>query len=317
MLLSLLKPFNNCASLTHNQRWCTIFEVYRPSSLRDALEFLYNNAPDVKPLAGGTELLLLIRDKKIPPPRVLLDLSPLKRELSFVEISEREVRIGALTTAYELSLSPLHRDVRFAGFVDAWKKFGTLAVRTAATIGGNVATATQYSDYLTLLMVYNAKIKALGINGERLIPIEDFVVDSRKTALEPHEIISEVIIETPPPNTSSAFIKFDRRQLLIAGIITCATYMTMNNGVIEEVRVSYDMIKGKRAPGRAREVEVFLRGKQYTEELVETAANKVLPRIMERVTDWWTTSEYRLEMSKVALKRGLRIVKSRIESGRI
>lgn len=225
------------------------------------------------------------------------------------------VRIGALTTPYELSLSKLHKDVRFAGFVDVWKKFATMAIRTMATLGGNIATATRYSDYLTLLMVYNSRVRAISVEGERLIPIDEFVVDSRKTALKPYEIITEIVIETPPPYTSSAFIKFDRRQLLITGIVTCATYMTLNNNVIEEVRVSYDMVKNRRVPSRVYEVEAFLRGKHYSEELVEAAANDILPKVMERLTDWRATSEYRMEMSKVALKRCLHLTKSRVESG--
>ncbi|MEM4913992.1 MAG: FAD binding domain-containing protein [Desulfurococcaceae archaeon] len=291
------------------------FDIYRPRSLAEALEFLAKNSPDVKPLAGGTELLLLIRDRKIPTPRFLLDLSPLRRELSYVKVENRRVRVGALTRVYDLSTSILHRDVRFAGFVDVWRKFATLAIRFSATIGGNIATATQYSDYIPLLLVYDARVKLASVDGERELSLEEFLLDNRATALKPHELITEITFDYPPDKTSSAFVKFDRRSLLIAGVVTCAVYATLVDGVMRDVRVAYDMVIDKRIPARIREIEDFLKGKVYTEELVEKAAEDVLPRVMKRITDWWTTAEYRLEMSKVALKDGLSVVKERVEKG--
>ncbi|MCC5990256.1 MAG: FAD binding domain-containing protein [Thermosphaera sp.] len=292
-----------------------MFGLYRPRSVEDALEFLSKNAPDVKPLAGGTELLVLIRDKKIPTPKYLLDLTPLKKQLSYVKIEEGKVKIGSTTTLYELSRTFLHSDVRFAGFVDVWKKFGTLAIRFSATIGGNLAAATQYSDYITLLLAYDARVKAISANGERTIPVEKLVLDKRVTSLKPDELIKEVEIDIPPQSSSSSFIKFDRRELLIAGIVTGAFFLRLDQGKIQDVKIAFDMVKDKRVPARAREVENFLLGKMFSEELVNQAADEILPASMERITDWWTTAEYRLDMSKIALKRGLLKCKTRIEKG--
>ncbi|WP_148676500.1 FAD binding domain-containing protein [Thermosphaera aggregans] len=292
-----------------------MFRLYRPRSIEDALEFLSKNAPDVKPLAGGTELLVLIRDKKIPTPKYLLDLTPLKKQLSYVKIEEGKVKIGSTTTLYELSRTFLHSDVRFAGFVDVWKKFGTFAIRFSATIGGNLAAATQYSDYITLLLAYDARVKAISANGERTIPVEKLVLDKRVTSLRPDELIKEVEFDAPPESSSSSFIKFDRRELLIAGIVTGAFFLRLDQGKIQDVKVAFDMVKDKRVPARAREVENFLLGKMFSEELVNQAADEILPASMERITDWWTTAEYRLDMSKIALKRGLLKCKTRIEKG--
>lgn len=266
-------------------------------------------------MAGGTELLVLIRDKKIPTPKYLLDLTPLKKQLSYVKIEEGKVKIGSTTTLYELSRTFLHSDVRFAGFVDVWKKFGTLAIRFSATIGGNLAAATQYSDYITLLLAYDARVKAISANGERTIPVEKLVLDKRVTSLRPDELIKEVEIDIPPQSSSSSFIKFDRRELLIAGIVTGAFFLRLDQGKIQDVKIAFDMVKDKRIPARAREVENFLLGKMFSEELVNQAADEILRASMERITDWWTTAEYRLDMSKIALKRGLLKCKTRIEKG--
>jgi len=282
-----------------------IFELYRPSSLDDALVFLEKNAPDVKPMAGGTELLVLLRDRAIKPPKYILDLSPLGKELSYVKVENGYVRIGALTTIWELSRSLLHSDVRYAGFVDVFRKFGTMALRFEATIGGNIMTATQYSDYATLLLVYDAGVKLASTRGTRTLPLEEFLVDKRATASRPDELLVEIFFPEPPRSASSAFVKFDRREVLIAGIVTSAVYLVLEGDVIRDVRVSFDMVREKRIPSRARVTESYLRGKRLVEEAVHEVVEKVLPSEMVRTTDWWATAEYRLEMSKVALKRAL------------
>jgi carbon-monoxide dehydrogenase medium subunit len=286
--------------------------IYRPKSLSDALEFLDKNAPDVKPIAGGTELLLLIRDKKIKPPKYLLDLNPLKKTLSYVKVEGGLVKIGALTSIYDLSQSVLHSDKRYAGFVDVWEKFGTMALRFEATIGGNLNAATQYSDYITLLLAFDANVKLESVRGVRELKLSEFIVDKRKTALNPNELLVEVSFKEPPAESGSSFIKFDRRELLIAGIVTEATYLHLENEVIKDARVAFDMVSGRKIPARAVKTEEFLRGKRFSSEVVEEAAEKILPSEMTRVTDWWTTAEYRLEMSKVSLKRGLKLAYERI-----
>lgn len=293
---------------------CEIFDIYRPRDLSDALEFLEKNAPDVKPLAGGTELLVLIRDKKITVPRYLLDLSPLKKHLSYVRVEDGVVRIGALTSLWEVSRSILHRDARYAGFVDVFKKFGTMAIRFNATIGGNIASATQYSDYITLLLVYDARLKLESANSVREISLEEFLIDKRTTALRPNELIVEISFKEPPANTSSSFMKFDRRELIIAGVVTGAFYLTKEGNIARDVRVSFDMVKDRRIPGRARETEKCIVGKEINEATLEEATI-CLEKEMKRVSDWWTTAEYRLDMSKVILKRGLLLANNRIVRG--
>ncbi len=255
---------------------------------------------------------MLIRDKRIPAPKALVDLNPLRKQLSYVREDGDVIRIGALTTIAELEDTVLHRDKRYAGFVDVYRKFATPAMRFEATIGGNILSATQYNDYITISLVYNARVKLVSLNGERELSLEEFLIDKRKTARKPDELLTEIIIEKAPENASSAFIKFDRRSLLIAGIVTAAAYLELEGDTIKDVRIAFDMVK-KRVPGRAYETEKFLRGKQLTLETIKEAAYNVLPKEMTRITDWWTTAEYRMDMSRVALKRALLKAAERIK----
>lgn len=247
----------------------------------------------------------MIRDRRIPIPKYLVDLNAIKKELSFIEKKDDGIHIGAGTTLYEISQSFLHKDKRFAGFVDVYKKFGTLALRFEATIAGNLISATQFNDYITLLLVYDPKIRLLSVNGERIVSLEDFLIDKRKVDLKSNELVYEIILPEPPANSSSSFIKFDRRELMIAGVVTGAAFLALEDNKIADVKISFDMIKEKHIPGRARKTEEFLKGKEFSKELIERAAEEVLPTEMGRVSDWWTTAEYRMDMSKVVLKRNL------------
>ena len=280
------------------------FEVYKPKNLEDALAFLSNYGVEAKPLAGGTELLIHLRNRVIKP-KYLVDLNPLKNELSYVREENDVIRIGALTTVWELNQSFLGRDKRYAGFVDVFKGFGTMSLRFMSTIGGNIVSATQYNDYITLLLVYDASVKLKSVEGERVVKLEDFLIDKRKVDLKPNELIVEIMFKKPSENCSSSFMKFDRRKLLIAGIVTSATYMCVEGEKIVDVKISFDMVRDKRVPARARKVEEYLINKDFSEELLRKASEEILPQEMVRVSDWWTNAEYRLEMSKVVLRRNL------------
>jgi carbon-monoxide dehydrogenase medium subunit len=289
-----------------------MFDLYRPKDLDDAIRFLASNYPDAMPLAGGTELLILIRDRKIKPPKYLVDLAPLRKQLSYVVVENGYVKIGALTTIWELSNTILHRDIRFAGFRDVWHKFGTIALRFSATIGGNIATATDFSDYIVLLLAYDASVKLIGVNGERVVSLEKLLVNRRKLDLKPGELITEILIPEPPVNASSAFEKFDRRRILIAGLANTASYLHVEGKKILEAKISLDTVGEKRIPERIRILEDLLKGKELSEELIERVIEDLLPRIIKKYTDWWTTAEYRLEMSKVTVKRTLLTVGKRL-----
>ncbi|ADV65087.1 molybdopterin dehydrogenase FAD-binding protein [Desulfurococcus mucosus DSM 2162] len=256
----------------------------------------------------------MIRDRRIPVPRFLVDLSPLKKDLSYVKIENGVVRIGALTTLWEISRSTLHRDIRYAGFTDVFKKFGTMAIRFNATIGGNIASATQYSDYITLLLVYDARLRLESASGVREVSLEEFLVDKRTTIIKPNELITEISFREPPSGTSSAFIKFDRRELIIAGIVTGAFYLTKEGERVKDVRIAFDMVKERRIPGRARMTEECVIGKTLSESVLREAES-CLEREMKRISDWWTSDEYRLDMSKTSLRRGLLLAEKRISSG--
>ncbi len=288
------------------------FNVYIPKDVSDALNAL-SQRKDLIPMGGGSDLLVLIRSG-IVKVNTVLDLWPLRKELAYIKRENGTVRIGALTTVSELCESDLIRDVRYAGLVDVCKKFSTPFIRNVATVGGNVGAAHPLSDIALMLLVLNGKVKLLSKNGERVVDITKFFKGKRQTVRNHDEIIAEVSFTETPPNSSTAFMKFDRRWGHAMGYILVGAYMQLRDNMIEDVRIAFDSM-GNPYPERAWKTEEFLKGKEFSDDLIKQALNDVLPKEMKRITDYRASAEYRLDLSKVLLRRALLKIKSRIKGG--
>lgn len=288
------------------------FNVYIPKDVSDALSVL-SQRKDLIPMGGGSDLLVLIKSG-IVKANTILDLWPLRKELAYIKRENDVIRIGALTTISELCESDLIKDVRYAGLADVCKKFSTPFIRNIATVGGNVGAAHPLSDIALMLLVLNGKVKLLSKNGERVVDIMKFFKGKRQTVRSPDEIIAEVSFAETPPTSSTAFIKFDRRWGHAMGYVLVGAYMQLRDNVIEDVRIAFDSM-GNPYPERAWRTEEFLRGKEFSDELIKQALNDVLPKEMKRISDYRASAEYRLELSKVLLRRALLKIRLRIKGG--
>ncbi len=243
-----------------------------------------------------------------------MDLSGLKDKLSYVRKVNDNIAIGALTTPEDLAETFLHKDKKYLGFYDIYKKFASPILKPLATIGGNIGVAVSASDYLTFLLTLNAKVKLVSVEGERLVSLEELVVEKRTLAKDPNELIYEIIFPELPENYSTAFMKIDRREVIVTGYITTAVCLKIENNKIADVRIAFDRVN-KRIPSRAKKTEEFLKGKEFSVDIIREAYNKVLPAEMVRKSDFRASGEYRLDLSKVLMKRTLLQAKSRIVEG--
>ncbi len=287
------------------------FDVYRPKNVADALNALKYYGESMIPLAGGTDVLVLMRDRKVSVRR-LLDLWVLRRELAYVKVEGGVVRIGAMTTVSDLcSEEVLLKDRRLAIIKDVCKGFATPYLRNLATIGGNIGTSHPLSDFSVALLTLNASVKLESVDGERWVPLTEFFTGLRKNVRRPEELITEIMFELPVENTSSAFLKFDRRWGHAMGYILTGASMTLRDGIVNDVRIAFDSVSHP-YPERAFKTEEFLRGKEFTEDTVRKAVDEVLPTEMIRIDDYRASAEYRLELSKVLLRRVLFKIKERL-----
>lgn len=285
------------------------FNVYIPKDLDDALKYLSEYGEKAIPLAGGTDVLVLARTDIIKP-ELLVDLWPLRKELSYVRRGNGYVWIGALTSIDELYNSFLSRDKRYLGFHDMYWQFATPYLRTIATVGGNIGTAHPLSDLAILLLTLDAEVKLSSVNGDRWVKLENLYLGKRRLDRRPDELITEIRFKETPENSSTALLKLDRRRGHAMGYIVAAAYMALDGNTIADVRIAFDST-GKPYPGRAYRTEEFLRGKLFGDEVIRESY-RVLEKEMKRISDYRAPAEYRLDLSKVLMKRCLYLIKSRI-----
>lgn len=286
------------------------FDVYVPRDLRDALEAFKIYGEGLLPIGGGTDLLVLYRQGLIKF-KTLLDLWPLRNSLSYVKLEGGLIKIGALTTVEEFESSELLKDKRFAGFRDACRGFASPFIKSVATVGGNVGAAHPLSDITITLLTYDANVRLVSLESERVIPLKDFYLDKRKTVRKPDELITEVFFKEPPNNASSVFIKLDRRAGHGMGYVAVGVYTELDDALVKEIRIAFDSM-GRAFPERALSTEDFLRGRNLSDENISRAVYDVLPREMSRINDYRASAEYRLYLSQVLLKRALLEVGRRI-----
>ena len=181
------------------------FELLQPRSVDEAVKLLAKHGDEARPIAGGTTLIILMKQRALHYP-YLVDL----QSVSGLDQISRErdgVRIGALATHRSVELSPLIRQ-EFPAVAEAFSKIGNVRVRQTASVGGNLAHADYRLDPPPPLLVLGTVINAVGPNGSRSIPIKDFFRGLYETALEPGELIVDVKIPFMSADSKAVYLRY-------------------------------------------------------------------------------------------------------------
>ena len=274
--------------------------VLEPRSLAEALE-LKGAHPDARPLAGGTDL---VPGWAIgaPRPEALLVLSGLT-DLRTIEACEGGLRVGALATHAAIAA---HAGVCgvFPALAAAAACIGAPAVRNMGTIGGNLVTASPAADLPPALLAYDAAaIAASAARGERRIPLSDFFVEYRKTALQPDELLVAVELNTPPVQARSWFQEVGARRAQVCSKASVAAYIELDAGTITTARVAAGSVAPM--PVRLPETEAALTGQALTAELA-AVAGQAASREVTPIDDVRSTAGYRRHVVGGLLERFLK-----------
>jgi len=273
-------------------------EYYRFETLNEALRFLRNN-PDSKIIAGGTDLVIQLRSRKVEAKK-LLDISRIS-ELRYVQEESEYVRIGALTTIEELKNSGIIKAYAQPLWI-AVNNFAVWQVRNTATIGGNICNASPAADTAPPLIVLEAKLKLQNVDRGREVKVEEFFKGPGETIIEKDEILTEIIIPKKDSSWRYSFIKLGKRYSHILSIVSVAVGLKIDDNKIEDVIVALGSVAP--TPVRARSVEEYLRERQATSKLIEEASREIVKDI-KPISDVRASAEYRIEMSKVLVRRAL------------
>jgi carbon-monoxide dehydrogenase small subunit/xanthine dehydrogenase small subunit len=270
---------------------------FRPRSLEEALEILIQRSGEVRPIAGGTDILVAAKDGKANLAS-LFDLTAVP-ELRGIEEVGHDLRIGAAVTHTEIVASTLvARYCPALPIACGW--VGGPQIRNRGTIGGNIAHGSPAADTVPPLYVADARVEVVSVSDRREIAISDFFTGPRQTALAPDELIVAVRIPKRA-GVRGAFLRLGQRQAQATSTVSVAVAMTIRGGQPEWARVAL----GSVAPTviRAPETEraLLAGGYEGLKRAMEAIRNEVRP-----IDDIRSNREYRREMSAVLLERAIR-----------
>jgi carbon-monoxide dehydrogenase medium subunit len=272
------------------------FRLEEPQSVAEVSQLLGRFGDAAKIYAGGTELLLAMKEGLVRYER-LINVKGLKG-LSDVAVDNGTIRIGALCTHRQLEASsPLQQ--KLPSLVKLEQNVANVRVRQAGTIGGNLCFAEPHADPGNLLMALGAKMVAEKSSGKREIGAEDFFVDAYETSLEADEVLTEIQIPTPKDNSRSAYLKFGYLERPSVGV---AIALTVNSGAVSEAKIAVGCAGP--APRRVAEAEALLDGKS-TEEAARnlSAAGAIAGRAAQAISDLHGSQEYKEHIVGVLLRR--------------
>jgi carbon-monoxide dehydrogenase medium subunit len=232
--------------------WQTYF---RPATLADALQLLADH-PKARPVAGGTDLVVEV-SRGVRPTPTLIDLTGIA-DLADVRRDGEVIRIGALATHNAVIASP--DCVRYAlPLAQASWEVGAPPIRTRATIAGNLVTASPANDTITPLIALNAELVLASLAGERVLPLAEFYLGVRRTALAPGELVREIRVPALRPNQRGIFRKLGLRRAQAIAVVNVAVVLDFAGAHVSAARIALGCV----APTivRATAAEAALQGR--------------------------------------------------------
>jgi carbon-monoxide dehydrogenase medium subunit len=279
------------------------FEILEPKTVKEACALLAKHKDQAKVIAGGQSLLLFLRQKLIKP-KYLVSIKGIKN-LDYIKYdTEKGLSIGALATHRSIENSKVVRE-KFPPMAETFRHIGSMRIRNVGTLGGNLCHADPIQDPGPTLLALDAKVTAVGPKGARTIKLEDFFVNYYETVLRPNEILTEISIPKYPPRTSGTYARFCTKTSEDTPAVEVAAIVTLDpkKEVLQDVRIGLGAVAATAI--RARKAEAFLKGKRYSEDLLEEAGNLAVEET-DPVGDLRGSEEYKREMVAVMVKRGIR-----------
>ena len=273
------------------------FDYLEPASLDEALALLERHGEDARVIAGGTALIIWMRQRLLMP-KIIISLAKIP-QFGAISFDEREgLRIGAGASHRDIETSPLVTE-RYPLLHETFRKVAQPRIRNMGTIGGNLAGGDPLTDPGASLIALDAEVVAVSSSGRRTIRLDEFFVDYYQTALNPGELLTEVRVP-PPVRPGWSHIKFTPRSVEDFATVGVAVTLSRRNGSCEDVRLALNSVASTIV--RAKQAEAALRGRQITaamlDEMGEIAATEVDP-----IDDNRGSSEYKRELVKVLVRR--------------
>jgi CO/xanthine dehydrogenase FAD-binding subunit len=278
------------------------FEYLKPESFEEAIKILRKYEGKIRPLAGGTDLFIAMKEKGAAWENIL-DLKGIA-DHDFIREADGRIEIGALATIRSVETSPLLKE-KIPFLADAAGKIGSVQIRNRATLGGNLCNAAPSADMAPALLCLGAEAEIVEEAGARRIPLEDFFVGPGKTALRDSALLRKVLIPLPPANSTGVYFKESPRRAMDLAVVGVSCLLTLDPARRKclDCRIALGAVAP--TPMRAKKAEMLLIGREVTEKEI-AAAGEMASEEARPISDVRGSAEFRREMVKVFVKRGVR-----------
>ena len=274
------------------------FEILEPKSIAEACKLLAAEE-DVKLIAGGTALLILIK-QGIFVPKTLINLKKIQGAGEITYNSKDGLRVGGLASIYDVESAPAIRE-HYPLLAQACHVVANIRIRNMATIGGNLAHADYQSDPPAALVALDAKVELTNRNNMRTVKLADFLIGMYETGLERDEILTGLLVPPPPLNSKGTYLKFTTRSSEDRPCAGVAAWVQRSNGICDAARVVVGAVSPTPVVVSA---PPLVNGKELTSDLIEEIASKAQADV-DPIDDLRGTADYKRHLVKVLVRRAL------------
>jgi len=285
------------------------FSYHRASTLEEASRLLLKLGEEARLVAGGQSLIPLMK-MRLARPAALIDINGIP-DLSSIERQNGELRFGALARHADIENSEIAASIPILH--DCAAGIADVQVRNQGTIGGSLAEADPSSDWGAVLLTLETSVRCAGPEGERIVPLEEFIKDAYTTVLKHGELVREVIVKVPPKGSGGAYVAFKRSAPVYATVSAAVQLVLDAKKICRDARIVLGCV-GLTAL-HAREAEAALRGKPLDEKTIQAAANAAHEEAQPQ-SDMRGSAEYKRVLVAALVKRAMGIAARRARGER-
>lgn len=274
-------------------------ESYKALRLKDALGQLDRYGKNAKIIAGGTDLVIELKNKKISP-EIIIDISDVEEITSIREDGEY-LRIGAGVTFTQIVNSDRLGE-NLKGLLKAAHSVGSPQIRNTGTIGGNICNGSPAADTVPPLLALDSKLIVHSADTSREVALRNFFLNKGQVALKENEILGEIVFKRPSKSEILTFGKLGLRKALAISRICTSVYLDVEDSKIIEARIGNGALG--RYGVREEQVEAFLRGRTIGQETLDSAVDMMGQQISERL-EGRSSMEFKAEAVKGIFRSAL------------
>jgi CO/xanthine dehydrogenase FAD-binding subunit len=285
------------------------FGYHAPSTLDEAVALLHELGEAGRPLAGGTDLVVQMKEghMRFPYPDIVVSLQRIKG-LQHIDFSEKEgLHLGPGATMAEVAAHDVIRS-RYQALAEGAGVVGSLQTMNMGTIGGNVCNAAPSADTAPALLAFDASAVVVGRTGRREVKLNDFFTGPGQTILQAGELLSELRVPAPAAGTGSAYTRHTPRKQMDIAVVGVGVMITLEGDTIQNARVGLGAVAP--TPIRSQGAEGELLGKVVGDDVfaqaAEAAASDCSP-----ISDVRGSAEFRRHLVRVMTVRMLKLAAER------